>query len=152
MSGRSPEGWPVVTGSLGCQGCGGCTGLALTVPQEEDEVFGGHLGGLQLLGGVQGLGCLAVPEGWVLFLNWPKGEGGQVSFGERPVYEEHLGGVSLPGMMLRESRSLRPSSSSSSSSQTLCMPVGWWEDGRAGTMEGPGPWRCWHLGKADPAE
>lgn len=22
MSGRSPEGWPVVTGSLGCQGCG----------------------------------------------------------------------------------------------------------------------------------
>lgn len=78
---------------------------------------------LQLLGGVQGLGCLAVPEGWVLFLNWPRGEGGQVSFGELPVYEAWLGGASLPGMMLRPSCSLRPSSSSSS--QAPGMAVGW---------------------------
>lgn len=101
---------------------GGCTGLALTVPQEENEVLGGRLDVLQLLGGVQGLGCLAVPEGWVLFLNWPRGEGHWVSFGGALLYEERLGGASLPGMMLRPSCTVRPSSNSC---QAPCMMVGW---------------------------
>ena len=46
----------------------------LTIPQEENEVLGRRLDGLQLLGNIQGLGCLAVPEGWVFLLNWPRGE------------------------------------------------------------------------------
>lgn len=45
-----------------------------------------------------------------------------------------LGGASLPGKAPRASRGLRPSSSSSSSTQTPCMPVGWREGGLARTL------------------
>lgn len=134
------------TSSPGCQDCGvwrvgrPCT---LTVPQEDNEVLGPCLDGLQLLGGIQGLGCLVVPEGWVFLLSWPRGEGGQVSLGEAPCVWGLLGGAPLPGMTPRETCSLRPTSSSRT--QAPCMPVGWQEGGRAGTPEGLGPWRWWNL-------
>jgi hypothetical protein len=63
-----------------CSGCrhvratAGGRPCTLTVPQEEDEVLGCCLNGLQLLGCVQDLGCLLIPEGWILLLHWPRGE------------------------------------------------------------------------------
>lgn len=81
---------------LGLQGCPGTTnglgagavraaGLdrpcSLTITQENDEVLGGCLCRLQLFGGTQGLGCLAVPEVWVLLFNWPGESKDQVSLG-----------------------------------------------------------------------
>ena len=47
---------------------------ALTIAQEEDDILGGCLDGLQLLSHIEGLGCLAVPEGGVFLLNCPRGE------------------------------------------------------------------------------
>lgn len=60
---------------------------ALTIPQEEDEVLGSRLDGLQLLSNIQGLGCLVVPKGRVFLFNWPTGAWTQVSLGEPPVSE-----------------------------------------------------------------
>ena len=47
---------------------------ALTIPQEEDDILGSCLDGLQLLGHIKGLGGLVVPEGGVFLLNCPRGE------------------------------------------------------------------------------
>ena len=69
----------------GLQGGGTDRPSTLTVPQEENEILGSRLDGLQLLSNIQGLGCLAVPEGWVFLFNWPRGERTQVSLGEPPV-------------------------------------------------------------------
>lgn len=54
---------------------------ALTIPQEENEILSSRLDGLQLLSNIQGLGCLAVPKGWVFLFNWPRGEWTQVASG-----------------------------------------------------------------------
>lgn len=42
----------------------------LTIPEEDDEVFGFVCPGLDLEAGLDGRGCLIVPEGWVLLLDW----------------------------------------------------------------------------------
>lgn len=42
----------------------------LTIPEEDDEVFGFVCPGLDLEAGLDGCGCLIVPEGWVLLLDW----------------------------------------------------------------------------------
>ena len=47
---------------------------ALTVPQEEDDILGGCLDGLQFLSHIEGLGSLAVPEGRVFLLDCIRGE------------------------------------------------------------------------------
>ena len=77
MSGLSPWAQPGSAGSPGFQDCGG-QGVdklsALTIPQEEDDILGSCLDGLQLLSHIKGLGCLAVPEGGVFLLNCPRGE------------------------------------------------------------------------------
>ena len=72
---ESPE-MAVCRGGLGGQAWGHGWPCTLTIPQEEDEVPGGRLDRLQLLGGIQGVGCLEVPEGWVFLLSWPRGRGG----------------------------------------------------------------------------
>ena len=58
---------------------------ALTVPQEEDDILGGSLDGLQFLSHIEGLGSLAVPEGGVLLLDCPRGEWRSGQPGVTPV-------------------------------------------------------------------
>ena len=69
---------------------------ALTIPQEEDDIFGGCLDGLQLLSHIEGLGCLAVPEGGVLLLDCPRGEWRSGQPGAAPVSRGHR---ELPGYL-----------------------------------------------------
>ena len=70
----------------------------LTIPQEEDDIFGGCLDGLQLLSHIKGLGCLAVPEGGVFLLSCPRGEWRSGEPGATPVKR---GLQELPGYLGR---------------------------------------------------
>ena len=58
---------------------------ALTIAQEEDDILGGCLDGLQLLSHIEGLGSLAVPEGGVLLLDCSSGEWRSGQPGVAPV-------------------------------------------------------------------
>lgn len=44
--------------------------VGLTIPKEQDEVFGLADPGLDFEGGFDGCSCLLVPEGWHLLLRW----------------------------------------------------------------------------------
>ena len=71
---------------------------ALTIAQEEDDILGGCLDGLQLLSHIEGLGCLAVPEGGVFLLDCPRGEWKSGQPGAAPVSR---GCRELPGYLGR---------------------------------------------------
>ena len=71
---------------------------ALTIAQEEDDILGGCLDGLQLLSHIEGLGCLAVPEGGVFLLDCPRGEWRSGQPGAAPVSR---GLRELPGYLGR---------------------------------------------------
>lgn len=65
--------FPEPSVALGTWGTRALGWPCLTISQEEDEVLGRRLNGLQLFGNIQGLLCLLVPEDWVLLLRWTRG-------------------------------------------------------------------------------
>ena len=71
---------------------------ALTIAQEEDDILGSCLDGLQLLSHIKSLGCLAVPEGGVFLLDCPRGEWKSGQPGAAP---ESRGRRELPGYLGR---------------------------------------------------
>ena len=112
---------------------------ALTIAQEEDDILGSCLDELQLLSHIEGLGCLAVPEGGVFLLNCSRGEWRSGQPGAAP---ESRGRQELPGYLGRG----RGRAVAAGPAAAACRPPAWlcdgggsgWDPGRPGLGQGWG--------------
>lgn len=74
--------------------------VGLTIPKEQDEVFGLADPGLDFEGGFDGCSCLLVPEGWHLLLRWDSANTHQSQLTSTGIPGAPLQGTHIPGVLI----------------------------------------------------